>query len=115
VNHFSRKLRIATNIRKKDQDLQQRTQTEFWTSTITATVFFGGIQLITIDMLGQYIGVLFDEIKDRFEYIIDKNGISTIRSAMHRRCTTRCALPAYCAGRKRTPPYSLLYPVYLFI
>ncbi|MDR1813426.1 MAG: glycosyltransferase family 2 protein [Tannerella sp.] len=43
-----------------------------WTSIITVTVFFGGIQLLTIGVLGQYIGVLFDEIKDRPEYIIEK-------------------------------------------
>ncbi|MDR1408095.1 MAG: glycosyltransferase [Tannerella sp.] len=43
-----------------------------WTSTITVTVFFGGVQLLTIGVLGQYIGVLFDEIKDRPEYIIDE-------------------------------------------
>jgi dolichol-phosphate mannosyltransferase len=43
-----------------------------WTSIITIVVFFGGIQLLTIGFLGQYIGVLFDEIKDRPEYIIDK-------------------------------------------
>jgi dolichol-phosphate mannosyltransferase len=43
-----------------------------WTSIITLVVFFGGIQLLTIGVLGQYIGVLFDEIKDRPEYIIEK-------------------------------------------
>ncbi|MDR1602434.1 MAG: glycosyltransferase [Tannerella sp.] len=43
-----------------------------WTSTITVTVFFGGVQLLTIGVLGQYVGVLFDEIKDRPEYIIDE-------------------------------------------
>ncbi|MDR1747307.1 MAG: glycosyltransferase family 2 protein [Tannerella sp.] len=43
-----------------------------WTSTITVTVFFGGVQLLTIGVLGQYIGVLFDEIKGRPEYIIDE-------------------------------------------
>ncbi|MDR2473889.1 MAG: glycosyltransferase family 2 protein, partial [Tannerella sp.] len=29
-----------------------------WTSIITVTVFFGGIQLLTIGVLGQYIGIL---------------------------------------------------------
>jgi dolichol-phosphate mannosyltransferase len=43
-----------------------------WTSIITVVVFFSGIQLLTIGVLGQYIGVLFDEIKDRPEYIIEK-------------------------------------------
>ena len=43
-----------------------------WTSIITIVVFFGGVQLITIGVLGQYIGVLFDEIKKRPEYIVDE-------------------------------------------
>jgi dolichol-phosphate mannosyltransferase len=43
-----------------------------WTSIMTVVVFFGGVQLLTIGVLGQYIGVLFDEVKDRPEYIIDR-------------------------------------------
>lgn len=43
-----------------------------WTSIMTVVVFFGGVQLLTIGVLGQYIGVLFDEIKNRPEYIIDE-------------------------------------------
>ena len=43
-----------------------------WTSIMSAVVFFGGVQLLTIGVLGQYIGVLFDEIKDRPEYIINE-------------------------------------------
>ena len=39
---------------------------------MTAIIFFGGVQLLTIGVLGQYIGVLFDEIKNRPEYIIDE-------------------------------------------
>lgn len=43
-----------------------------WTSIMTVVVFFGGVQLLTVGVLGQYIGVLFDEIKNRPEYIIDE-------------------------------------------
>ena len=47
-----------------------------WTSIMTTVVFFGGVQLLTIGVLGQYIGILFDEVKDRPEYIIDeKTGV----------------------------------------
>ncbi|MDR1724030.1 MAG: glycosyltransferase family 2 protein [Tannerella sp.] len=50
-----------------------------WTSIITVMVFFGGIQLLTIGVLGQYIGVLFDEIKGRPEYIVnEKRGFNNI-------------------------------------
>jgi Glycosyltransferases involved in cell wall biogenesis len=43
-----------------------------WSSTIIIIIFFGGVQLLTIGVLGQYIGVLFDEVKNRPEYIIDE-------------------------------------------
>jgi len=46
--------------------------TSGWTSTITLVVFFGGIQLITIGVLGAYLGNLFDEVKGRPEYIVKK-------------------------------------------
>ena len=42
-----------------------------WTTIVLLIVFFGGIQLLTIGILGQYIGNLFDESKDRPEYIIE--------------------------------------------
>jgi dolichol-phosphate mannosyltransferase len=43
-----------------------------WTSIMIIVIFFGGIQLLTIGVLGQYIGILFDEVKERPEYIIDE-------------------------------------------
>jgi len=43
-----------------------------WTSIMITIIFFGGIQLLTIGVLGQYIGILFDEVKERPEYIIDE-------------------------------------------
>jgi dolichol-phosphate mannosyltransferase len=43
-----------------------------WTSIMIIIIFFGGIQLLTIGVLGQYIGILFDEVKERPEYIIDE-------------------------------------------
>ena len=53
-----------------------------WTSLMIAVVFFGGVQLLTVGVLGQYIGILFDEVKNRPEYIIDATkNISTNPSA----------------------------------
>lgn len=43
-----------------------------WSSTVMMIIFFGGVQLLTIGVLGQYIGVLFDEVKGRPEYIINE-------------------------------------------
>ena len=41
-----------------------------WTSLFVLIIFFGGVQLLTIGIIGAYIGNLFDEIKNRPEYII---------------------------------------------
>ena len=43
-----------------------------WSSIIILIIFFGGVQLLTIGVLGQYMGVLFDEMKNRPEYIVEK-------------------------------------------
>lgn len=43
-----------------------------WSSIVILITFFGGVQLLTIGLLSQYMGVLFDEIKDRPEYIVEK-------------------------------------------
>ena len=43
-----------------------------WTSLFVLIIFFGGVQLLTIGIVGSYIGNLFDEIKNRPEYIIKK-------------------------------------------
>ena len=41
-----------------------------YASTITAILFIGGIQLITIGILSEYIGKIYMEIKHRPKYII---------------------------------------------
>jgi len=41
-----------------------------WTSIMFIIIFFGGVQLLSIGVLGTYMGNLFDEAKDRPEYII---------------------------------------------
>jgi glycosyltransferase involved in cell wall biosynthesis len=43
-----------------------------WTSVILIIIYFGGVQLLTIGILGHYIGSLFDEVKRRPEYIVDE-------------------------------------------
>jgi len=43
-----------------------------WASTIIIIIFFGRVQLLTIGVMGEYIGSIFDEIKNRPMYIIDK-------------------------------------------
>lgn len=44
-----------------------------WASTIAIIVFFGGVQLIMLGILGQYVGRIFDEVKNRPHFIISDN------------------------------------------
>jgi len=43
-----------------------------WASTILTMILFGGVQLVTIGVLGEYLGNIFDEVRNRPEYIIRK-------------------------------------------
>ena len=43
-----------------------------WASIMTTVAFLGGVQLIAIGILGEYIGRMYDESKDRPLYIIEK-------------------------------------------
>jgi len=43
-----------------------------WASIMITIIFFGGIQLLTIGILGEYIGSIFDEVKKRPEYIVER-------------------------------------------
>ncbi len=41
-----------------------------YASTITSVLFIGGIQLVTIGILSEYVGKIYLEIKDRPKYIV---------------------------------------------
>ena len=43
-----------------------------WTTIVTLLLFFSGIQLIFIGILGVYIGGIYEEVKGRPHYIIDQ-------------------------------------------
>lgn len=43
-----------------------------WTSTILSIWFLGGLQLLAIGLVGQYIGKIYIEVKDRPRYNIEK-------------------------------------------
>lgn len=41
-----------------------------WTALFTAIVFFGGMQLLTIGIIGEYIGKIYKQVQNRPLYII---------------------------------------------
>ena len=43
-----------------------------WTSTIVSLWFLGGVQLICLGIVGQYIGKIYSEVKQRPRFIIEK-------------------------------------------
>ena len=44
-----------------------------WTSLLIAVVFLGGVQLITIGVMGEYVGRIYDEVKQRPLYVLRKD------------------------------------------
>lgn len=43
-----------------------------WASNIITTTFFGGLNLLGIGIVGEYISRIFDEVRDRPIYIVDR-------------------------------------------
>ena len=43
-----------------------------WASTVSIICFLGGVQLLSLGVIGEYIGKIYLEVKQRPRYIIDK-------------------------------------------
>jgi polyisoprenyl-phosphate glycosyltransferase len=51
-----------------------------WATLVTSMMFFSGVQLLSIGILGEYVGRIFDEVKQRPVYIV---GHESGRGAIH--------------------------------
>ena len=47
-----------------------------WTSLMTSIWVLGGVQLICISVIGEYVGKIFTEVKHRPRYTIEIDGYS---------------------------------------
>jgi len=60
---------------------------EGWTALMIAVLFIGGVQLISVGILGEYIGRIYNEVKRRPLYVVDKTTgqISQLKDTKHRK------------------------------
>lgn len=50
-----------------------------WTTVVVATTFIGGVQLLVVGLVGEYVGRIYDEVKQRPLYLIGQTAGFPIR------------------------------------
>ena len=50
--------------------LPQEYWVEGWTATFVGIMFFGGVQLVTIGIIGEYIGRIYSQVQGRPAFLI---------------------------------------------
>ena len=64
-----------------------------WSTLIVAISFLGGIQLLFIGILGEYIGRIYTEVKSRPNYLIAD--ITTSAAVIHQQCSEKPLHPTH--------------------
>jgi len=80
-----------------------------WTSLLCAMAFFGGIQLIVLGILGEYLGRIYDQTRGRPIFMVDKvvqseaRAEGEARQAGFRKATAEMQEPKAVRGLKSEP------------
>jgi dolichol-phosphate mannosyltransferase len=78
--------------------LLERTAPSGFTSILTAVLFLGGIQLLCLAIIGDYLGRVFEEVKQRPQFIVE-----SILNPPDKRIQTEAGIRSPAAGQGNEP------------